>query len=321
MARPEAPVDHTVPELGELAELLRSLRREAGLTYTELAVDTGCSASALKRAASGRTLPDVNVAFWYALYCLTARDRRLNEEGLRGVILRWREAKEAVGKAKRAVRRSSVVPKPQLARDKADLSGALRDAWARAGRPSTRAVEKASSGQVPRSTASVISSAHTVPRDFRQYIAYLRVCEIKGSTLKPWILAWFKIVGVPAELQPGLKALDDDGDAQAAYVDLYGQATDSTLSVAEELARFAAPGPDAKRRYHYVPSGPWPERFKAAFQQELLLLSFEPWQPCPASPRKARGSGMYGKPARASSQPAESRYRALLAQIKHTARR
>ncbi|MEV7003872.1 helix-turn-helix transcriptional regulator [Streptomyces sp. NPDC093982] len=316
MARPEAPVDHTVPELGELAEFLRSLRREAGLTYTQLAARTGCSAATLKRAASGRALPDMIVAFWYALFCLVARDEELKQEVLKVVLVRWRDARESAEKAKRAARRSSVVPKPQLARDEADLSGALRDAWARAGRPSTRAMEKASDGQVPRSTASVISSAHTVPRDFRQYIAYLRVCEIKGSALKPWIRAWFKIVGVPAALQPGLKALHDDGDAQAAYVDLYAHATDSTLSVAEELARFAAPGPATKKRYDYVPGTPWQEQFRTAFHQ-VLLFPCEPWQPFPASPRKTEASGRYGKSARLGSKQAENRYRALLAQIKH----
>lgn len=33
MGRPEAPVDYTVPELGNLAAHLRALRAAAGLTY------------------------------------------------------------------------------------------------------------------------------------------------------------------------------------------------------------------------------------------------------------------------------------------------
>ncbi|WP_449487399.1 helix-turn-helix domain-containing protein [Streptomyces griseorubiginosus] len=57
MARPESPVDYTVPALGMLAEYLRRLRISAGLSYGELAVRSKCSAAHLKRAASGRTLP------------------------------------------------------------------------------------------------------------------------------------------------------------------------------------------------------------------------------------------------------------------------
>src|SRR6476659_156776 len=50
MARPESPVDHTVPALGMLAEYLRRLRRTAGLSYGESAVRSNCSAAHLKRA-------------------------------------------------------------------------------------------------------------------------------------------------------------------------------------------------------------------------------------------------------------------------------
>ncbi|MDQ0904371.1 transcriptional regulator with XRE-family HTH domain [Streptomyces canus] len=306
MARPETPVDHTIPELGQLAELLRSLRRKAGLTYTELAARSGYSAATLKRAASGRTLPDVIVAFGYALACEIVPAQSSEQQELRGVILQWQKARKAVKKAQQAARRSSVVPKPQLARDEADLSGALRDAWTRAGRPSTRAMEKASNGQVPRSTASVISSAHTVPRDFRQYIAYLRVCKIKGQALTPWIRAWFKIREVPAELQPGLKALHDDGDAQAAYVDLYAQATHSALSVAEVLQQFAPPDPTAKKRYSYVRSGPWQEQFRSALKAERLFFCEDSWQPFPTSARTGPVITYLNAAARAHAEQVET---------------
>ncbi|MER5347840.1 helix-turn-helix transcriptional regulator [Streptomyces mirabilis] len=324
MARPEAPVDHTVPELGELAELLRSLRRRASLTYTELASRTAFSAATLKRAAGGRALPDVLVAFGYALACEIVPGHLSNDEELKGVLLQWQKARRAVSKAQQASRRASVVPKPQLVRDEADLSGALRDAWARAGRPSTRAMEKASNGQVPRSTASVISSAHSVPRDFRQYVAYLRACEIKGQALAPWIRAWFKIREVPTELQYGLKALHDDGDAQAAYVDLYVQATDSTLSVAEVLQRFAPADPAAKKRYNYdyVRSGPWQEQFRSALKADQLFICEDAWQPFPTSARTWPYINYLNAAVRAHTGQVEaSRYYVLLAQLKHTAHR
>ncbi|GGS35928.1 hypothetical protein Snoj_29430 [Streptomyces nojiriensis] len=52
-------MDCTVRFRGALAAELRSLRTEARLTCDELAVKTGLPAAALKRAASGRTVPAV----------------------------------------------------------------------------------------------------------------------------------------------------------------------------------------------------------------------------------------------------------------------
>lgn len=242
MARPEAPVDHTVPELGKFAELLRSLRRQAGWTYAEMAAETAVSAATLKRAASGKHLPNLTVTIQYAASCIT---RLPDPDALVGtsVIALWQKAATAVDEAKRAGHRSTVLPKPQYVRDEGDLSGALRDAWAWSGRPSTRCVEKASNGHVPRSTANVIASAHGVPRDFRQYIAYLRACRVTGKTLEPWLRAWFKVRGVPSDPLPGFMALHEDSDAQAAYASVYAQATGSAASVAEVLERLLV-GPD-----------------------------------------------------------------------------
>ncbi|MFG2548275.1 multiprotein-bridging factor 1 family protein [Streptomyces sp. NPDC048594] len=239
MARPEAPVDHQIPELGDLAEYLRSMRRQAGLTYAELAKESCYSAATLKRAASGKHLPAVAVVIQYVLMCIVLDPQPDDDRGAKILDL-WDKAHRAVDRSRTAARRSNVLPKPQYVRDEGDLSGALRDAWACSGRPSTRSVEKASKGQVPRTTAHVISTAHAVPRDFRQYTAYLRVCGITGKALEPWFRAWFKIRGVPSCLQSGFRALKDDADAQAAYVSVHTQATGSTESVAELLERLTA---------------------------------------------------------------------------------
>ncbi|MFG3323354.1 multiprotein-bridging factor 1 family protein [Streptomyces sp. NPDC048171] len=239
MARPEAPVDHNIPELGDLAEYLRSMRRQAGLTYTELAKESCYSAATLKRAASGKHLPAVAVVIQYVLMCIMLDPQPADDRGLKIVDL-WTKAARAFDRSRMAARRSNVLPKPQYVRDEGDLSGALRDVWACSGRPSTRSVEKASRGQVPRSTAHVISTAHAVPRDFRQYAAYLRVCGITGKALEPWFRAWFKVRGVPSDLQSGFTALKDDADAQAAYVSAHTQATGSAISVAELVERLTA---------------------------------------------------------------------------------
>ncbi|MEV5645879.1 helix-turn-helix transcriptional regulator [Streptomyces flaveolus] len=239
MARPEAPVDHQIPELGALAESLRALRRQAGLTYTELAKESCYSAATLKRAASGKHLPALGVTVQYTTLCMLLGPLPDPNAGPEIMTL-WDSADKAVNRARMAARRSTVLPKPQYVRDEADLSGALRDVWSWSGRPSTRYMEKASKGQVPRTTANVISTAHAVPRDFRQYAAYLRVCGVMGRALEPWFRAWFKIRGVPSDPQSVFTALQDDIDAQAAYVNVHAQVYGSAASVVEVLARLAA---------------------------------------------------------------------------------
>lgn len=57
MARPETPIDPRDGPLAEFAAKLRDLRKQAGLTYRELARRAHCSPSALSQAASGRKLP------------------------------------------------------------------------------------------------------------------------------------------------------------------------------------------------------------------------------------------------------------------------
>ncbi|MBL1109748.1 helix-turn-helix domain-containing protein [Streptomyces sp. 5-8] len=196
MARPEQPVDHTVPELGRFAEHLRSMRHAAHLTYRDLASHTSCSAATLKRAASGKSLPSPAVATQYALGCVIVSN---DLDAARAASRLRKEAAEAVAEARRRSRRSTVLPKPQFARDEGDLSGALRDAWRRAGEPSFRAMERAAGhhGALPRSTAHAMAKGRTLPREFLQYVLFLEACGISGSDLAPWLRAWSKICGYP----------------------------------------------------------------------------------------------------------------------------
>lgn len=196
MGRPEAQVDDTVPELGALARQLRAWRQAAGLTYDQLAERAFCSSATLKRAASGKYLPDFPVAFSYADACLHDEP-----SGLTALARLYSEAKRAVEEHRRAARRSTVLPKPQLVRDLADLSGALRDQWAYAGRPSSRRMEAESNGHLSRSTAHMVTGGHTVPRDIRQYVVFLQVCGVNADALTPWITAWVKVRGLPTTNQ------------------------------------------------------------------------------------------------------------------------
>ncbi|MFI7876088.1 helix-turn-helix domain-containing protein [Streptomyces salinarius] len=283
MARPEAPVDHSIPELGALAESLRSLRRQTGLTYTELAKESCYSAATLKRAASGKHLPSLAVTVNFTALCMLLGPVPVPEgEGGAEVLALWGAATKAVNAARRAARRSTVLPKPQYVRDEGDLSGALRDAWAWSGRPSTREMEKASKREVPRTTANVISTAHAVPRDFRQYAAYLRVCGITGRALEPWFRAWFKIRGVPSDPQPGFAALKDDADAQAAYVSVHAQATGAATSVAEVLERLVASHDEGKA------AAPWQRQLQREVRSARNWLVHDPLCPLVVRNGKSR---------------------------------
>ncbi|MDX3696926.1 helix-turn-helix transcriptional regulator [Streptomyces europaeiscabiei] len=214
MARPEAPVDHTVPALGALAERLRQLRRRAGLSYAELAVRTNYSAAHLKRAASGRILPARPVILAYVGACTGS----FGPPEL--TTLYYLRAVEAVAQAKRDSRRSSVRPKPQRVRDDDDLSGALRDLWAQAGRPESR---RMASRWLPRSTANAITTGRTVPRDFRQYLAFLQACGIDDEPQAPWFRAWFKVFGRPSAQNAAttLETLEASYDTLQTYLIVY----------------------------------------------------------------------------------------------------
>jgi hypothetical protein len=157
----------------------------------------------------------------YVTWCVGHQDAKLQLDA----ELVYRDIQYAVQKSKREARRSTVRPKPQYARDVGDLSGAMRDAWAYAGRTPARAMELVTEGQLPRSTANVITKGHAVPHDIRQYITFLQACEISGKALKPWFRAWFKIKGRP-DTATAISTLQFLSDKDAlltlyAFVDVY----------------------------------------------------------------------------------------------------
>ncbi|MEU0955841.1 helix-turn-helix transcriptional regulator [Streptomyces niveus] len=198
MGRPEAPVDETVPERAEFAHHLRALRRAADLTYAELAELVPYSAAQLKRAASGRYLPPFPLAFAYASACHDRmEDGDLRRIALRRIALLHDYAEHGAAEYKLRERRSTVLAKPHLARTLADLGGAMRDQWAYAGRPSYRRIERETKNWVSHSTAHMIVTARTIPRDLRQYVAFLEACEVYGLSVTPWLRAWIRVCGFP----------------------------------------------------------------------------------------------------------------------------
>ncbi|MGW1878776.1 helix-turn-helix domain-containing protein [Streptomyces sp. NPDC001975] len=240
MGRPERLVDHTVPALGTLAEHLRTMRRDAGLTYRQLAERTHYSSAQLKRAASGASLPSYELMLSYATGCSVHLERRAEWWARMQATNLYEEACEAVRRNRIEARASTVLPKPEYVRDPADLSGAMRDAWSRAGRLSSRQMEARSAGQLPHSTAHAICKGRCIPRDLRQFVTFLHACEISGTALGPWFRAWFKVFGRPSEktVVAALRFLGQTDERQI-FLDLYAEGAQTPERSREELGLVA----------------------------------------------------------------------------------
>ncbi|MFF1401067.1 hypothetical protein ACFVZD_46100 [Streptomyces sp. NPDC058287] len=192
MARPENPIDYTVPEVGLLSEYLRGVRNESGMTFRELERLTPTSSeSTLKRAAKGgRRPPKLDVVIEFVLaagvgdldYALELHDK----------------ADKAASRASREARRSTVVPKPDLACTRAELGQAMRDAYNAAARPTLDEMVDRAGLALPRSTAHLIRTARSVPNDVRRYLAFLQGCGLQEADLAPWFEAWARVQGLKA---------------------------------------------------------------------------------------------------------------------------
>ncbi|MFD9791518.1 helix-turn-helix domain-containing protein [Streptomyces sp. NPDC059070] len=97
VARPEKPLDPGAGPVAEFAEGLRRLRRDARLSYRELADKTGYSPSTLSQAAGGEKLPSLAVALAYVEACGTGADLDAWEA-------RWHLAERAVRRETAAAR-------------------------------------------------------------------------------------------------------------------------------------------------------------------------------------------------------------------------
>ncbi|MFD6470044.1 helix-turn-helix domain-containing protein [Streptomyces goshikiensis] len=201
MGRPEAPIDWTVPERGELALFLRTVRVQSGLdkppTYDALARGIAWSSAALKRAASGRTLPVWGLVEGFLDACqadssIYLRALRLHKRAEQAVALHVREA-----------RATTVVPRPQFVSDEADLSRVLRDAYGYAGRPPVRTMAaRAGIWVLPHSSAHRIITARALPSGITQYIGFLEACVVPPGELPAWFTAWHKVMGPPMTDDP-----------------------------------------------------------------------------------------------------------------------
>ncbi|GAA3802265.1 helix-turn-helix domain-containing protein [Streptomyces phyllanthi] len=186
MGRKDKPVDHSRPARGRLAELLRSWRETAAITYETLASRTGLSPATLKRAASGTVVAKRATVEAYVVGCGGS------QEAVGAADEWWRRARvEERGRLAQLH-----APRPELIADAADLSRALEAAWEQAGAPSLREIRDRSGNPLalPVSTAARIVNRHTIPADEQQLQAFLTGCGIPPQQHTPWLTAFIKII-------------------------------------------------------------------------------------------------------------------------------
>jgi hypothetical protein len=188
-----------------LTALLRALKARCRLTFSELAdcaaqdESAAVSASTLKRAAGGHTLPQEHVVTAYARACgATAEEER---EALK----RWRAARAE----QRGILASLHAPAVRSIRTPADLDAALTAAYERAGAPPLRAVqERATTGEddgsllLPLTTLWRITRREARPATWKQCMAFLRGCGIHPRRMGPWCEAWHRLHTTALTEQP-----------------------------------------------------------------------------------------------------------------------
>jgi transcriptional regulator with XRE-family HTH domain len=194
MARPEEPVDRTVPARAELADFLRARRARAGLTYREMSRLTNGmpSKTTLERAASGAGDPALKTVETYVELTMTKE-----EEFDGGIGAATDQARNLWIKARRATRAPYYLhkaPDPTLIGCRADFSRALRDQHVWAGYPSPGEMERMSGpGELPRSTTRRIIQGRTLPVTATQAIAFLKACYVDTANLEPWLAAGVRV--------------------------------------------------------------------------------------------------------------------------------
>ncbi|MCC9707382.1 hypothetical protein E4N62_20110 [Streptomyces sp. MNU76] len=79
---------------------------------------------------------------------------------------------------------------------------------------------------LPRSTANAITTGR-VPRDLRQYVAFLQACGIDDESLAPWFRAWFKVFSRPSARDAAntLETLEASYDTLYTYLVVYLEET------------------------------------------------------------------------------------------------
>jgi transcriptional regulator with XRE-family HTH domain len=182
MGRRENPIDTPNKPLALLASWLRATRREAGVTYAQLAQRTLFSAATLARAASGQSVPKPEVVVAFAEGC---------GGDVRAAKYMWKRAFHDRVQANDGRRRTRTVH-ISLVRDFSELHEAMLDLYRGEGAPSYRELDsraRSRGDRIPRSTLGRFLNRTNVPsRGF--VIAFSRACGVPDFEVEMWGQAW-----------------------------------------------------------------------------------------------------------------------------------
>ncbi|MFB8241020.1 hypothetical protein ACFC58_31230 [Kitasatospora purpeofusca] len=210
MGRRENAVAANTRELGALATWLREQRRRSGNpAYTAMAEQTTYSSSMLSRAASGTTVPSLNVVEEYTRIC---------QGDLREARRHWRAARCAEQKRSRlqqglasestegvvgvlAVKLSAhLATRPQLIDSFGQLRWAMIELRAKSGQPSLSRIQELAgqrengSNRLPASSLGAILRLQAVPR--REHVtSFARAMGASEAMVKEWGAAWDRAAG------------------------------------------------------------------------------------------------------------------------------
>ncbi|WP_329240624.1 helix-turn-helix domain-containing protein [Streptomyces sp. NBC_01478] len=219
MGRQEKPISSTVPAVVVLAEYLRGQRRQAGLTYSQLAGFSTHDKTTLSRAASGRTTPGEGVVLDFVRVCAAAQGHS-PDEALAEARRLWRVARYEERRADSGTRRPQA-PAVEVIADRAEMSAALCELYEKAGAPSFQRMEELAGGygKLPHSTAHRIVRRGRVPCSVRQLTGFLDACGVAGVEQRPWIDAWHKVRQDSTAVAPQLPHPTDAADLRRLTVE------------------------------------------------------------------------------------------------------
>ncbi|GAA4522525.1 hypothetical protein GCM10023191_101890 [Actinoallomurus oryzae] len=180
--RPEQPLVPSAGPLYRLASELRELRRRKGLTYRELAAETGLAISTLRGAASGETVPTWRVAQAFVTTCGG------DSQQVRNL---WEDACAAAGKPPEEEAGPAGPPDPATASTPEEFTMLMRRLRAWAGNPSLKTLNERSGGYLlPPATVSEALRRQTLPRRRELLSAYVRACGLTDEEAQAWEQAW-----------------------------------------------------------------------------------------------------------------------------------
>ena len=202
MGRPERTINASGP-VPDLAQQLRLLRQEAGLTLRQLASRTGLSAATLSVAASGRELPTWKVTSAYVQACgADPEDWRVRWE--HSARLSWRprgpwaagnrsELSGSQGQANGVVFPAGPAPLPVTAETTREFMACLRRVKIWAGDPPVRTLARRA-GLPPSTMQDFLRREREKLPPIQTVCAFLDACGIDDQNIMAeWVFVWRRL--------------------------------------------------------------------------------------------------------------------------------